>query len=383
MSRLSSLAVALSAALALLSALPASAETEDRSLVPVGSLTEVANFAGPGPSGIVVTKEGRTFVGFPRHAIDHKGMTLGELVNGKLVPYPDAATSLPGRDDAHRLVSVHGMTQDSKGRLWLIDDGKRAGIDGIPAGAAKVVGIDPKTNRIFASVLLDAGLKQDSHMNDLRIDLTHGDKGTAYVADSSFGDSPAIVVVDIASGRQRRVLGNDPSVRPQKDFVTQLDGVPMRYDGANTPFPHGGVDSVALAPDSSRFYYSPLTSRHLWSLPTAALSNFSLSDAQLAAQIRDEGEKVMTDGMDMDSQGRLYLTDAEHHQILRRWPDGHLDVVLRDPRLVWPDGLFVTGDSVYVTLGQWDRLGKHSDTRKPPYLLIRTSTEPTPQFNAQ
>ncbi|MFK3971573.1 SMP-30/gluconolactonase/LRE family protein [Pseudomonas sp. NPDC087358] len=362
----------------------ARAETVDRSLVPVGSVEEVAAFQGPGPSGIVVTPNGRTFVGFPRHAIDHPGMTLGELVNGKLLPYPSASVSQPSAlADREKLISVHGMTLDSQGRLWLIDDGKRAGHEGIAPGAAKVVGIDLNSNTIVASVVLKDALLQDSHMNDLRIDLTHGSQGTAYVADSSFGESPALVVVDLASGRQRRVLADDPSIKAQADFVTQLDGVPMRYQGNKTVFPHGGVDSLALTADGTRLYYSPLTGRHLWSLPTAALSDFTLNDRQLASQIRDEGEKVMTDGMDIDRQGRLYLTDAEHHQVLRRWPDGHLEVVLRDPRLVWPDGLFVTADAVYVTLGQWDRMGKGFDTRRPPYLLIRTPVDGTPQFNAQ
>ena len=360
------------------------AETLDRSLVPVGSIQEVAAFQGPGPSGIAVTAQGRTFVGFPRHAIDHAGMTLGELVDGKLVPFPSKDISLPsGLPDAQRLVSVHGMTLDSRGRLWVIDDGKRAGKAGIPAGAAKVVGIDLNSNRIVTSIELKAALRQDSHMNDLRIDLSHGSQGTAYVADSSFGEDPALVVVDLATGKQRRVLAGDRSIVAQKDFVTQLDGVPMRYDGKQTVFPHGGVDGLALTPDNTRLYYSALTSRHLWSLPTAALADFSLDDKQLAAQVKDEGEKVMVDGMDMDTQGRLYMTDAEHHQVLRRWPDGHLDVVLRDPRLVWPDGVFVTADSVYVTLGQWSRLGKGFDDRQPPYLLVKAPLEPTAQYDAK
>jgi len=299
------------------------------------------------------------------------------------VPYPSADISLPsGLSDAKRLVSVHGMTLDERGRLWLIDDGKRAGKEGIPAGAAKVVGIDLASNTIVTSIELKAALRQDSHMNDLRIDLTHGSQGTAYVADSSFGEDPALVVVDLASGKQRRVLTGDRSIVAQKDFVTQLDGVPMRYDGKNTPFPHGGVDGLALTPDGSRLFYSPLTSRHLWSAPTAALADFSLDDPRLAAQIKDEGEKVMVDGMDMDAQGRLYMTDAEHHQVLRRWPDGRLDVVLRDPRLVWPDGVFVTADSVYVTLGQWSRMGKGFDTRQPPYLLVKAPIDPTPSLTA-
>ena len=377
-----SLAVLAIPALALAMA-SAHAETTDRSLVPIGSIQEVAAFTGPGPSGIVVTPQGRMFVGFPRHADDHSGMTLGEWVNGKLVPYPSADTSLPSAlSDAKRLVSVHGMTLDKRGRLWLIDDGKRAGREGIPAGAAKVVAIDLASNTLVTSIELKEALRQDSHMNDLRIDLTHGSQGTAYVADSSFGEDPALVVVDLASGKQRRVLTGDRSIVAQKDFVTQLDGVPMRYHGKNTAFPHGGVDGLALTPDGSRLFYSPLTSRHLWSLPTAALADFSLDDQQLATQIKDEGEKVMVDGMDMDAQGRLYMTDAEHHQVLRRWPDGRLDVVLRDPRLVWPDGVFVTADSVYVTLGQWSRMGKGFDTRQPPYLLVKAPINPTPSLTA-
>jgi len=362
----------------------AHAETLDRSMVPVGTIQQVAAFQGPGPSGIAVTPEGRTFVGFPRHAIDHPGMTLGELVDGKLLPYPSADISQPSSlGNAQRLISVHGMTLDSQGRLWLIDDGKEAGHKGIAPGAAKVVGIDLHSNKIVTSIELKDALRQDSHMNDLRIDLTHGSQGTAYIADSSFGQNPALVVVDLASGKQRRVLSQDPTIKAQKDFVTQLDGVPMRYEGDKTTFPHGGVDSLALTADGSRLYYSPLTGRHLWSLPTSALSDFKLNDQQLAAQIKDEGEKVMTDGMDIDRQGRIYLTDAEHHQVLRRWPDGRLEVVLRDPRLVWPDGLFVSHDAVYVTLGQWDRLGKGFDTRQPPYLLIRTPLANTPVLTAQ
>lgn len=376
--------VILTAVIAACSCCLAQADTLDRSLIPVGSIQTVAAFDGPGPSGIAVTPSGRTFVGFPRHAIDHIGMTLGELVDGKLVPFPSRKISVPSAlSVSQRLISVHGMTLDSQGRLWLIDDGKEAGHEGIAAGAAKVVGIDLNTNTIIKSIILKDALLQDSHMNDLRIDLTHGSQGTAYVADSSFGDHPALVVVDLASGKQRRVLAGDPSIVAQQDFVTQLDGVPMRYQGSKTPFPHGGVDSLALTADGSRLYYSPLTSRHLWSLPTSALSNFDLDDAHLARQIKDEGEKVMTDGMDMDRQGRIYLTDAEHHQILRRWPDGRLEVVLRDPRLVWPDGLFVGERSVYVTLGQWDRLGKGFDSRRPPYLLISTPIDAPPQFNAQ
>lgn len=56
------------------------------------------------------------------------------------------------------------MTLDKLGRLWLIDDGKRAGKQGIPAGAAKVVGIDLSSNSIVTSIGPTDALRQDSHM---------------------------------------------------------------------------------------------------------------------------------------------------------------------------------------------------------------------------
>lgn len=95
----------------------------DQGYESAGSFEIVAEFYGPGPSGIVVTDNGRVFVGFPRHAINHKGATLAELVNGHLVPWPSAALSMPSNaPPADRLLSIHGMTQDTRGFIWAIDD---------------------------------------------------------------------------------------------------------------------------------------------------------------------------------------------------------------------------------------------------------------------
>lgn len=122
-----------------LGASPAFADAnEDRGTAPHGVFEVVASFDGPGPSGIVVLPDGRVFVGFPRHAVNHKGATLGELVKGKVEPYPSREESLPSnRSDAECLVSIHGMALDRNGRIWVIDDGKRAGLP-IAPGAAKI-----------------------------------------------------------------------------------------------------------------------------------------------------------------------------------------------------------------------------------------------------
>ncbi|NNB84836.1 gluconolactonase [Corallococcus sp. AB004] len=374
-------------ALALASLTAWAEDAVDFSTRPTGTLEVVARFDGPGPSGIAVTPDGRVFVGFPRHAEDHKGATLAELVQGTLVPFPTAAMSLPSNAPAaQRLLSVHGMTTDTKGNVWVIDDGKRAGIQGIPDGGAKVVGFNPATREVIASVVIRApALLPDSHLNDLRVDLTHGAKGTAYISDSSFGTSPALVVVDLATGRQRRVLATHPSTQPEQDFLALLEGKPLRYDPKHPTFPVGGADGIALSTDSRRLYYAPLTSRRLYSIPTDVVSDLDVPERTLAAAVKDEGEKGFADGLAMDTQDRLYITDGEHHSILRRWPDGHFDVVARDARIVWPDGIFATAGHVYVTLGQWNRLPSFNggkDLREPPYLLMRAPLETTAPVDA-
>ncbi|MBS1102199.1 SMP-30/gluconolactonase/LRE family protein [Gluconobacter sp. Dm-62] len=377
------------ASLAVSAALPGSqaraAGNEDNGTGPYGELDIVAEFDGPGPSGIVVLPNGRTFVGFPRHAVDHKGATLGELVDGKVMPYPSAAMSLPGNVPAECLVSVHGMTMDRQGRLWVIDDGKRAGHP-LQPGAAKIVCIDPATNRVAHKIILKAPvLLPDSHMNDLRVSLSRGAQGTVFVTDSSFGTKPGLVIVDVATQQARRVLTTHPAILPETGFLAIVEGEPRRYIPGHPQLVSGGVDGIALTKDEKRLYFSPLTSRRLYSLPVDLLADPASDDAVLAPAIRDEGEKGVADGLALDAQDRLYTTNYEHDCILRRDPDGTFKMMLRDPRALSPDGIFATADYVYCTFGQWNRLASFNegtDRRVTPYLLIRFPIEQTQPYNA-
>lgn len=242
------------------------------------------------------------------------------------------------------------------------------------------MGFEPDTGRIVAKVVLKPpALLPDSPMNDLRVDLTHGAAGMAYVADSSFGVSPALVVVDLATGAERRVLANHPSTQPDRGFMAVLEGRPLVWQAKDAPLPTGGVDGVTLSPDSRTFFYAPLSSRRLYSIPTDILANPEATDAELAAAVTDLGEKGFADGLCSDSDGRIYTTNGEHDAIFRRNTDGSFEVVARDPRIVWPDGVFATSSHVYVVCGQWNRLAGMNNgvnQRRPPYLLIRSPITP-------
>ncbi|MFS0826963.1 L-dopachrome tautomerase-related protein [Pseudomonas phoenicis] len=338
----------------------------------------VARLADLDPSGVAVIGE-RLFLSFPKHDADHPGPVLGEWKDGRLMPFPDAAmASSTSGDPAQRLVSVHGITTDTQGRLWVIDDGKVKGQAIVPGGA-KLVGFDPATGHVVAKVLIQSALLADSHLNDLRIDLSHGEQGTAYIADSSFDGHPALVVVDIASAKQRRVLADDARIKTDPGYQTVLEGRVLRQSAKPSAFPGGGVDGVALSPDDGTLYFAALSSRRLYALPTALLADFTQSDAALADAIVDLGEKGAADGMATDPWGRLYTTAADHDAVFRRNLDGSFETIAQDPRFIWPDGIFADEHYVYVVLGQWTRLPQfHAgvDRRQPPYLVARVPISP-------
>jgi hypothetical protein len=144
-------------------------------------------------------------------------------------------------------VSVHGITFDSKERLWLIDNGEDAGKP-IPPGGTKIVGFDTQSGKILARVLLEAPvLLPDSHINDLRIDLSHSAQDTAFVIDSSFGTSPGLVVADLATGQTRRILAGSHFVAAEAGFVGFLEGKPHVYDPLHLTVPSGGADGITLS----------------------------------------------------------------------------------------------------------------------------------------
>jgi len=335
----------------------------------------------PDPSGIAVSKSGRVFLGFPRHADNHNQFALAELLNGELVPFPSKEyvypSSKPYRD---WLVSPHGIYIDANDVLWVLDDGKRSGIKEIPDGAAKVVGIDIKTKKIIATVVIPkTAMTDDSHLNDLRVDLSHGSKGTVYIANSGFGERYSLVVADIATGKCREVLLNHTSTSPDPGFMTFLEGKPLVLDAKKQTFPLGGADGIALSPDNSKIYWTAISGKKLFSLPTAILSDFSKSDKEIETAIVFDGEHPACDGIAEDANGNLYFGAFEQQSLIKRNTDGSFTLLAHDAEnFVWPDGLAYRNGYLYVTLGQWNRLPSFNngiDLRKPPYLVARVKVD--------
>ena len=326
-------------------------------------LEAVALFDGPPlVTGVTGTSDGRLFVSFPRWT-QPTNITAAEVVDGRLVPFPNGEMQqfLPSQPDKfdprEHLVSVQSVIVDAKGRLWVLDTGS-INLQPPIEGGPKLLGYDISGDEPRQIVRVDfskgTGLKEKTYLNDVRFLLDAGEAGYAFITDSNEG---AIIVVDLASGDTWRKLDGHPSVAAVKDSGIKAEGqvLEIRPPGTQESKPLAvASDGIALSPDGSTLYYSSLTQRKIYAVPTDALTDES---ADAASQVKEVASKPSAnDGIICDAQGRIYSTDFEDNAIRQIEPEsGEVSVVVQDERLLWPDTLFVRDGHVYVTTSQLNR----------------------------
>ncbi|RDL20869.1 L-dopachrome tautomerase-related protein [Pseudomonas jessenii] len=361
-------------------ALPADAPA-DRSF---GKLEQVHAFYDAMPTGVTVSETGRIFVNFPRWG-DNVPFTVGEIRDGKVVAYPNAAINKENPNDpSDGLISVQSVVADGQGRVWLLDTAAPGFADPKPRGA-KLVAIDLASNKVVKRLVFpDNVMLPSTYVNDMRFDFRNGAEGTVYLTDSSLRGPGAIIVMDIASGRAMRRLSGVPATSVDPAFVPFVEGLPVMVEGADgKPKPLGvASDGIALSADGQTLYFTPLSSRHLYAVSTALLRDASVSEQQLAAAVQDLGEKGASDGMEADADGAVYAGDYEHNSIRKRLPDGQWQTLVHDPRLLWPDTLSIGPDGyLYFIANQLHRQAAFrggQDQRQKPYSLLRLKIDAAP-----
>lgn len=151
-------------------ALPANAPA-DRSF---GKLEQVHAFYDAMPTGVTVTETGRIFVNFPRWG-DNVPFTVGEIRDGKVVAYPNAAINQENLNDpSDGLISVQSVVADGRGRVWLLDTAAPGFADPKPKGA-KLIAVDLVSNKIVKRLVFpDNVMLPSTYVNDMRFDFRTG-----------------------------------------------------------------------------------------------------------------------------------------------------------------------------------------------------------------
>jgi sugar lactone lactonase YvrE len=327
-----------------------SARSPDPSSAPAraggATLTKVADFAHQ-VTGVTVSKDGRLFVNFPRWTED-SAVSVAELKDGRLIPFPDDAWNawrnarkdeLSAKD---HWVCVQSVVADPRGNVWVLDPAAPA-MAAVVKDGPKLVEIDLRTNKPARIIAFDESVApQGSYLNDVRFSP---DGKTAYLTDS--GARGALVVVDLDSGRARRVLDGDPSTQPDKSVTVTADGKPLRRpDGRGVEF---AADGIALSPDGKTLYWQAIKGKTLYGIPTEALTGWltaaavpsGLADESLSGKVETIGENGPADGLVIARRdGRMYVTAPEENAVKVRdlsAKGSKPAILVQDARLRWPD----------------------------------------------
>ncbi|USK61786.1 major royal jelly family protein [Peribacillus asahii] len=354
-----------------------------------GKLELVYSFYGAMPTGVSVSETGRIFICFPKWG-DVVKFTVAEIVGGQLQPYPSYETNLfdPG-NITMSFISVQSVVADGRGTLWVLDTAAPNFSEPIKGGA-KLVAVDLKTNTIRkVYTFTEDVVLPTTYLNDVRFDFRVGKAGYAYITDSSSKGPGAIIVVDLSNGNAFRRLNGANSTSPDPYFLPKVEGqilMNRNKDGSTSPF-RLASDSLAISPDGKILFFAPLTSRHLFSISTEALRDRTIPDMDLPYHVEYWGEKGASDGMITDAKGTVYAGDYENNSIRKIFPNGIMETIAHDPRILWPDTFSIGPDQyLYVIVNQLHRQPRFhygKDLRQKPYSLLRIKIDefPAPTFS--
>lgn len=308
-------------------------------------LTEIASTSRSWVQ-VAVSPAGRIFVNHSRW-FGPLEMAVAEIAapDGTLMAYPNAAFSggaeaLPA---SIRAVSVQSVVMDPGGQsLWIVDSGNPQ-LSGPVAGGAKLIEVDLRNDAIRRTILLGSETASPgSYLADLRIDAR---RNLGVMPDLALG---ALVVIDLASGRGRRILEGHPATSAE-DLTLMFDGKPWLYaDGSQ---PQTACTSLALSPDGATLYFKALIGRTLYALPTSMLT---APPEEVAEAVRVAIVAHPTDAIAFGPDGALYMTAIDCSAITRWRPKtDRIETVVSDPRLAWPVGLtFDSAGRGYTTVGR-------------------------------
>ncbi|WP_218033507.1 SMP-30/gluconolactonase/LRE family protein [Adhaeribacter aerolatus] len=289
-------------------------------------IIQVASFKGIQVTGVTITQTGRLFANFPRWHENLPFSVVEVSLNGEYKPYPDEAwNTWHGQPQENTFTCVQSVVAHENS-LFVLDPASPM-MKGV-VGNAMLYEFDLTTNALKNKWVFDKNIAPEkSYLNDLRIDR---EAGKIYITESGVG---AIVVLDLNTGKPRRLLDKHASTKSEDVWLT-VEGKRWVKEGDK---PQMHADGIALSRDKKYLYYHALTGYTLYRVPTEALNDETLDDKALAEQVENLGKTTAPDGMIFDRLGNLYLGDLENNAIMCRLPEGELKTFVQGPQIKWPD----------------------------------------------
>jgi len=276
--------------------------------------------------------------------------TVFKWSDGKVEPFP----SLEAQKDFQ---GTFGMTIDKQGRIWFIEP---ASLD---FKHTRISAFDLKTKKRVEFFEFPEG--QASFAEDIRV--TADGKHVILPNPGLFRfTTSSLVIYSVLDHTFYSVKSDHPCLSPE-DWIMQTPYGPNRLLWGLINFAVG-IDGIEISEDQQWLYLAPMTNSRLCRISMAVLLNPSLSPETFNHSVEGVGPKPMSDGIAVDGEGRVMITDVEHGGIMALNPiTKQLSMLGRSKDIAWPDGIVVANDGdVYFT-----------DSSIPNYIdqLVRPPTD--------
>lgn len=293
-------------------------------------MEEVVSFKGIQVTGIGICEKGRMFVNFPRWRDGVPFSVVEVLKDGSHRAYPNNEMNKweNGNEiSPDKFVCVQSVVA-YQGKLYVLDT-KNPSMKQV-LDVPTIYVFDLPTDTLYRTYKLADSTKQSSYTNDLRVD----DKaGKIYLTDSG---APGLIVLDIESGENYRVLDGHPFTTAE---VKHINAGGKGYDGTI----HS--DGIALDRKNDILYFHALTGYTLYGIPTSQLISRAVDEEKIFRM-----KTPAPDGMIMDEKGNLYMGDLEHNAVVYLTPDRkEIHTLVEGGNISWPDSFAIYDNELYFT----------------------------------
>lgn len=292
------------------------------------------------PGNIAITSTNRMFV-TENPLMAPKSKIYEIKSNGEAIPYPNNKYVT---GDNSVIKAVIGIKADSNNNLWFLDMEKKQFVVWSTVKEEIVKTIKLPTDVVLKTSFLQDFIIDEKHNRLIIADMTQGDLKSP--------PTPAFIVVDMKDGSAKRMAKSHKSMMPEVEGGFALNPI--------------GID-----PNFEWIYYGALNGRTIYRTPASAFD----SDKNIIAGIEKYGTKSFCDGIAVDKNHNVYVTNIEESALSVYNKDGFRNIAVLPEGQSWPDGMYIANGNVYSTVDQLNRipaLNNGKDDSKGPFLVINT-----------
>ncbi|GAL15911.1 hypothetical protein JCM19233_6933 [Vibrio astriarenae] len=333
-------------------------------------LEVVAELNTTRPGNITVTEQGRTFLSM--QPLDGPKLRVVELMkDGTLKPFPTQDWADGPENGEVGFSSVIGIDSTEDGVVWILDMGGEN-------APAQVVAWDTVNDTLFKQIEIDSeALVSNSFAQDFALDTK---RNKMYIADTTLGNlfgepAPAFVVIDLDTGKARRVLESQKQLMSPKHDVI-IDGSMMaakREDGSSDAL-YLSLNPITIDANNEWVYFGTVNGSAIYRVPAGSLADDTISHAELANSIAFFSEKRPSDGMIISDKGDIYVGDVERNALGMANTEGYKVIAQDDKLLSWADGFAIQGGYLYITQNSLHlnpALNEGEEVQTKPYHVLR------------